>query len=103
EGARHVDGERALKIIAFGVGEQRERRRPEAGGIVDQRVEAAEVPSDLERDWVDVLLAPDIADDAAGAGLPGDPLHVKGRACDEGDASATRRKIFDQRQSEARR
>src|SRR5208337_5112632 len=64
---------------------------------------AAEVPSDLERDWVDVLLAPDIADDAAGAGLPGDPLHVKGRACDEGDASATRRKIFDQRQSEARR
>jgi hypothetical protein len=83
------------------VSKELERRRPQARGVVDEHIEIAEVPGDLERHGVDIFLAPKIADDTAGACFPGDLLHELGPTGNERDPNATRGKIPDQRQSEA--
>ena len=48
ERPEQVGGERALEVLALGVGEQRERHRAETRGIVDQHVEAAERAEELQ-------------------------------------------------------
>ena len=64
-----VGGQRQLEIFAVGVGEQRERHRTEARGVVDQDVEAAELADDLQRDRMDIVLERDVADDAVRAAM----------------------------------
>ena len=87
ERAEQVGRERRLEVLALGVGEQRQRHRAEARGVVDEHVEAAERAADLQRDRVDVVLARDVADDAVAAGdRARDALHARGVAGDEGDA-----------------
>ena len=100
-GADQVDGQRLLQRLALGVGQQRQRHRPEARRVVDQHVEPAEAAGDLQRDRVDVVLAADVADDAVRAGRVGGALDGARGAGDEGDARAVRGELPHQRQAEA--
>jgi hypothetical protein len=101
ERADEIHRERLLEVLAVGVGEQSERHRAEAGGAVDQHVEAAEVAGDLQGDRMDVVLAADVADNAGGAGVPGGFGDSLGGAGDEGDARALGSELADQREAEA--
>ena len=100
ERAQQVDGERLFQLLAFRIGEQGQRRGPKARGVVDQHVEPAEIARDLQRDRVDVVLPPDVADNAASAGFIGDPCHRPGAARDERDAGASVRQAPDERKPE---
>ena len=102
ERAEQVGGEGGLEVLAFGVGEQGQRHRPEARRVVDQDVESAERRADLQRDRVGVVLARDVADDAVTAGVAaGDARHRVAVTGDEGDRVAARGEGLDQRQAEA--
>jgi hypothetical protein len=102
ERADQVGGERRLEVLALGVGEQGQRHRAEARGVVDEDVEAAERGADLQGDGVRVILAGDVADDAVAACDAAcdfrDRVAVAG---DEGDGVAARGEGLDQRQAEA--
>ena len=98
-----IYGEGTVEVFVVGVGKQRQRHRAEAGGAVDQDVEAAEVAGDLQRDCMDVVLAADVADDADGASVPGGLGHCRGGAGDESHAGAVCRKLAHERAAEAGR
>ena len=91
-----------LEIFALGVGEERERRRPEARGVVDEHVEAAEGAELIwSGDRVDVLLPRDVADDAVGAGMvAGNAVDALAGAGDEGDAGAAAAELAHEREAE---
>ncbi len=75
----------------------------EVRSVVDERIEPAEVPRDLQRQRIDVFLASDVADDAARASLLGDLLDGRGGAGDEGDTSASGGKEPDKGETQAGR
>ena len=64
ERPQQVDRERLLQVLAIGVGKRRERRRAEARCVVDEDVKAVKIAGDLQRDRVNVVLAPDVTDDS---------------------------------------
>ena len=103
ERSEQVGLQRDFEVLALGVAEQGERHRPEARGVVDEHVEAAERAADLQGDGVRVGLLRDVADDAVAAGKrrrgAGDGSALAG---DEGDAIAARRKGLGERAAEAR-
>ena len=94
----------ASKILAVGVGERHERNRTQRRGVVDEDVEPAERGRDLHRDRVDVLLAGDVADDAARAvDIRGDGVDAVGRPRDESNGGAAAVKLAHQREPESGR
>src|SRR5262245_4799535 len=88
EGAQQVHGERVLQFLAFRVGKGCEWSRTEARCVVDKHVEPAEVADNLQRNRVDVVLAPDVADNSVCASAIGYELNGRGGAGYEGDTSA---------------
>src|SRR5207249_3886474 len=69
ERPEHVCREGTLEILAIGVGEERERRRPQVRRVVDEDVKPAETSDDLHGNGVDVLLLRNVADDAVCAAM----------------------------------
>ena len=104
EWAEHVRRQRDLEVLALRVAQESERHRSQARGVVDEHVEAAKDPGDLEGDRIDVFLPCDVADDAVRAGMrPGDGFDVRGCAGDEGHVSAAAEKLAHEREAQTRR
>ena len=104
ERPHQIGRQRPLEILALGVAEERERRGPEIGRVVDQDVESAELAENLERDGIDGVLRRDVADDAVDAGVAAlDRFDAVAAARDEGDARAGAVQGTDERQSETGR
>src|SRR5262245_18974383 len=57
----HVDGQRLLQVFALRVGKRCKRRGTETRGAVDEDIETAEICGNLQGDWIDIVLAPDVA------------------------------------------
>jgi hypothetical protein len=85
------------------VGERHEGGRAEGRCVVDERIEPAKIASDLQCDRIDVVRAPDIADNSTRPRLIGDPLDHTGGASDKGNVSAAGDKQPDESPSEAGR
>ena len=93
-----------FQVLAVGVAQQLQRRRPEVRGVVDQHVEAAEFADDLHGDGVDVVLHGDVADDAVRAGvLARHLLDAARRAGDEGHPRAAAEQLAGRGPAQARR
>jgi hypothetical protein len=86
ERAHEVHPKRLLQFLAFSVGHERKWRRSEVRCVVDERIKSAKIAGHLQRDWMDIRLMPNVADDAVGTRLAGDLLDRLGRAGDEGNA-----------------
>ena len=101
ERPEQVRGEGPFQVLAVGVAQQRQRRRPEVRGVVDQHVEPAELADDLHGDGVDVVLHGDVADDAVRAGVsPRHLLDAARRAGDEGHPRAAAEQLPDEGQAQ---
>src|SRR5439155_15431824 len=89
ERAEHVRGQCQLELLTLRIGQERQRRRSEARGVVDEHVETAEIPHDLQRDRIDVLLPCDVASDAVcGRMRTDDRFDMLAGPCDERYARA---------------
>jgi hypothetical protein len=102
EWTQQIRGERDFEIFAIGVGQESQRRRSKARGVVDQHVEAAELAEDLQGDRIDVVFPGHVADDAVGIRqLAGDALHRLCGTGDEGDVSAAAGQFADECKAES--
>src|SRR5215471_8284492 len=100
--AENVGRERQREVFAFGVGQQSERHRAQARGIVYQRIETTEAAHDLQCDWMDVVLLRHVADDAVSACLCRDALDAIAMTGDECDLGAATAQLLHQRKPQAR-
>ena len=102
-GPTQVGRERRLEVLAVGVGEQRERHRAEARGVVDEDVEAAERGADLQRDAVRCLPCARRRRRCRGCRRSARATRATRVAVagDEGDLRRRARAGLDQRQAEA--
>ena len=102
EWAEHVRGDRVLEILAVRIGQWHQGHRPQAGGVVDQHIHAAERACQLDRRRMDVLFPGDVTGDPVSLGpSPRDFVDAFAPAGHEGDVCAARQRFLDQRQSES--
>src|SRR5262249_19637323 len=103
ERTQQVPRQRLLQFLALRVGKQGKWRRSQDRCVINERVEAPEIAGHLQRDRVNVLLAPDITDDSVGTRFICDSLNGPGGTSEKCDVRAAGGELTNQGQPQTGR